>query len=45
MTTFYWLLVFISTFIFMEFMAWFTHKYVHAWISMVVTQRPPSQGS
>ena len=28
MTTFYWLLVFISTFIFMEFMAWFTHKYV-----------------
>ena len=28
MQTFYWILVFISTFSIMEFMAWFTHKYV-----------------
>ncbi len=28
MQTVYWVLIFFSTFFFMEFMAWFTHKYV-----------------
>ena len=28
MTTFFWILIYISTFIFMEFMAWFSHKYI-----------------
>ena len=28
MQTFYWILVFITVFCFMEFMAWFTHKYI-----------------
>jgi len=28
MQTLYWILIFIGTFMFMEFMAWFTHKYV-----------------
>lgn len=28
MTIFYWILIFLSTFCFMEFMAWFTHKYI-----------------
>lgn len=28
MQTVYWILIFFSTFFFMEFMAWFTHKYV-----------------
>ncbi|TXE07058.1 beta-carotene hydroxylase [Seonamhaeicola algicola] len=28
MQTFLWILVFLSTFCFMEFMAWFTHKYI-----------------
>jgi beta-carotene 3-hydroxylase len=28
MQTFYWILIFLTTFLTMEFMAWFTHKYV-----------------
>ncbi len=28
MTTFFWILIYISTFIIMEFMAWFSHKYI-----------------
>ena len=28
MHTLYWILIFITTYAFMEFMAWFTHKYV-----------------
>ena len=28
MQTLYWILVFLGTFCFMEFMAWFTHKYI-----------------
>ena len=28
MQTVYWILIFLGTFIFMEFMAWFTHKYI-----------------
>ncbi|MBT8265151.1 MAG: sterol desaturase family protein [Bacteroidia bacterium] len=28
MQTFFWILVFLGTFFIMEFMAWFTHKYV-----------------
>jgi len=28
MQTVYWILIFFTTFFFMEFMAWFTHKYV-----------------
>ena len=28
MQTVYWILIFVGTFMFMEFMAWFTHKYV-----------------
>tara|TARA_B110000259_G_scaffold29151_1_gene31271 strand:+ start:325 stop:771 length:447 start_codon:yes stop_codon:yes gene_type:complete len=28
MTTFFWILIYISTFIFMEFIAWFSHKYI-----------------
>jgi hypothetical protein len=28
MNTFFWILVFLATFTTMEFMAWFTHKYV-----------------
>ena len=28
MQTLYWILIFVGTFMFMEFMAWFTHKYV-----------------
>ena len=28
MNTFFWILVFLGTFTTMEFMAWFTHKYV-----------------
>lgn len=28
MITFFWILIYFSTFIFMEFMAWFSHKYI-----------------
>ena len=28
MHTLYWILVFLGTYFFMEFMAWFTHKYI-----------------
>ncbi len=28
MQTLYWILIFFTTFFFMEFMAWFTHKYI-----------------
>ncbi|GGZ52539.1 MULTISPECIES: sterol desaturase family protein [Mesonia] len=28
MQTVYWILIFLGTFFFMEFMAWFTHKYI-----------------
>jgi len=28
MQTLYWILIFFGTFFFMEFMAWFTHKYI-----------------
>ena len=28
MTTFFWILIYISTLIFMELMAWFSHKYI-----------------
>ncbi|SHI31388.1 beta-carotene 3-hydroxylase [Mesonia phycicola] len=28
MQTIYWILIFLGTFFFMEFMAWFTHKYI-----------------
>ena len=28
MHTVYWILIFLGTFFFMEFMAWFTHKYI-----------------
>lgn len=28
MQTFYWILIFLGTFFFMEFMAWFTHKFI-----------------
>src|SRR5690606_40476701 len=28
MTTVFWILILITTFCFMEFMAWFTHKYI-----------------
>ncbi|MFS4417813.1 sterol desaturase family protein [Maribacter sp. 2307ULW6-5] len=28
MQVFFWILIFLSTFCFMEFMAWFTHKYI-----------------
>ncbi len=28
MQTFFWILIFLGTFSFMEFMAWFTHKYI-----------------
>ncbi|MGV6831461.1 MAG: sterol desaturase family protein [bacterium] len=28
MQTFFWILIFLTTFLTMEFMAWFTHKYV-----------------
>ncbi len=28
MTTFFWILIYISTFIFMEVIAWFSHKYI-----------------
>ena len=28
MNTLYWILIFFGTYAFMEFMAWFTHKYI-----------------
>ena len=28
MATFFWILIYVATFIFMEFMAWFSHKYI-----------------
>lgn len=28
MQTLYWILIFVATYCFMEFMAWFTHKYI-----------------
>lgn len=28
MATFFWILIYIATFLFMEFMAWFSHKYI-----------------
>lgn len=28
MSTFIWILIFLGTFLFMEFMAWFSHKYI-----------------
>ena len=28
MTTLFWILIFLTTFCIMEFMAWFTHKYI-----------------
>lgn len=28
MSIVYWILIFVGTFLFMEFMAWFTHKYI-----------------
>mgnify|MGYP000176613947 FL=1 len=28
MATFFWILIYVATFFFMEFMAWFSHKYI-----------------
>ena len=28
MFTFFWILIYVATFLFMEFMAWFSHKYI-----------------
>ena len=28
MATFFWILIYVATFLFMEFMAWFSHKYI-----------------
>ena len=28
MATFFWILIYVTTFLFMEFMAWFSHKYI-----------------
>ena len=28
MSTFFWILIYVATFLFMEFMAWFSHKYI-----------------
>ena len=28
MATFFWILIYLATFLFMEFMAWFSHKYI-----------------
>ncbi|MDB9835499.1 MAG: beta-carotene hydroxylase [Candidatus Arcticimaribacter sp.] len=28
MATFFWILIYVTTFFFMEFMAWFSHKYI-----------------
>tara|TARA_B110000285_G_scaffold136246_1_gene152646 strand:- start:21 stop:467 length:447 start_codon:yes stop_codon:yes gene_type:complete len=28
MATFFWILIYLTTFLFMEFMAWFSHKYI-----------------
>ena len=44
MQTIYWILVFITVFCIMEFMAWFTHKYIMHGLLWVL-HRDHHQGS